>query len=86
MERFVNCPHCDLLIEIDQINCGIFRCGIYKNSYFQIPPHSTREECDRLKINNLIHGCGKPFKIITYNSEPLEPPATKIIIEPCEYI
>lgn len=57
------CPHCSIGIEVhkDDINCKIFRCGVYKKTYAPIPPHSTKKECDRLADNGLIHGCGKPF-------------------------
>lgn len=24
------CPHCGIPIQIEQVNCAIFRCGIYK--------------------------------------------------------
>ena len=55
----LECPHCSISIEIDQINCGIFRCCIFKNGV-QIPPHLLRAECE--KISKYIWGCGKPFK------------------------
>lgn len=61
---FINCPHCDLLLEILELNCGIFRCGVYRTDFVQIPPHSSKEECDRLLRDRLIWGCGKPFQII----------------------
>ena len=85
--RFVNCPHCDILIEVLELNCCIFRCGIYKKQnqgsappfeYIQIPPHSTKEECDRLIKNNEIYGCGKPFRIIVASSG--------YIVEICDYL
>jgi hypothetical protein len=56
----MNCPHCGIGIEIEKINCGIFRCGIYKHNGEQIPPHLPKSECDELKDS--IWGCGKPFK------------------------
>ena len=61
---FINCPHCGIDIEIlkNEINCTIFRCGKYKLNGQQINPHLPKEECDRLKQNDLIWGCGKPFK------------------------
>lgn len=72
------CPHCEITIEVkkNETNCCIFRCGIYKNNFNQIPPHSNKDECDRLKNNDLIYGCGKPFK---FNKETKE-------IEICDYI
>lgn len=55
------CPNCGITIEIIEINCGIFRCGIYKHNGQQLPPHATKEECEQSK--DLIWGCSKPFKI-----------------------
>lgn len=78
---FINCPNCDIMIEIVELNCHIFRCGIYKINYIQIPAHSTREECDRLIKNNEIYGCGKPFRIIPSSSAK-----PRYIIETCDYI
>ena len=64
----ITCPHCNEYIDIEQINCGIFRHGIYKNNGKQIKPHSSKEICDELVKNNLIYGCGKPFQIIEINN------------------
>ncbi len=33
----LSCPHCGIRIEIAEINCGIFRCGIYKTTGQQLP-------------------------------------------------
>jgi len=62
-EIIVNCPHSKQLIIIEQLNCRIFRCGIYKSSGEQIDPHLNKINSDELSSNNLIYGCGKPFKI-----------------------
>ena len=61
---YVNCPHCLSIVEIQEINCSIFRHGVYKLNYWQIDPHLNKEQCDYLFNNNLIYGCGKPFCII----------------------
>jgi hypothetical protein len=63
---FVNCPHCKepIIIYLNEINCAIFRHGIYKETYHQIHPHMPKEECDRLILLNVIYGCGKPFRLI----------------------
>ena len=66
----INCPHCNQSIIIEQLNCRIFRCGIYKNNFKQIHPHLNKELCDELSSNNLIYGCGKPFRI-DENNNPL---------------
>jgi len=75
-----SCPHCNQEIEVkkNELNCCIFRCGIYKNNYNQIPPHSSKIECNRLKNLDLIFGCSKPFKFIIIDN------VKKIII--CDYI
>jgi hypothetical protein len=67
----INCPNCNISIEIIQLNCKIFRCGIYKDSGIQIPPHLPKNECDLLIIENRIYGCGKPFKILDDNTTPI---------------
>ena len=58
------CPHCKEYIEIEQINCGIFRHGVIKANGIQVDPHSSEELCNFYIKNNKIFGCGKPFKII----------------------
>lgn len=60
----IQCPHCDQYIEIIALNCAIFRCGIYKQNYEQIPPHLPELQCRQLIESNLIFGCGRPFKIL----------------------
>lgn len=72
------CPHCNEYIEIIELNCGIFRHGVYKFNNEQINPHMNKEDCDYLIENNLIYGCGKPFQIKINNN------IVEIII--CEYI
>lgn len=64
MEYYIKCPHCDIdiLILSSEINCKIFRCGVYKKDGKSINPHASKNECDRLFKENLIYGCGKPFK------------------------
>lgn len=64
----VTCPHCNEYILIESVNCAIFRHGVFKQENGclgnQIPPHLNKELCDNLKKNNLIYGCGKPFKLV----------------------
>ena len=70
----VQCPNCGIFIEVLELNCKIFRCGVYKDSYIQIPPHLPEPDCIRLVQEDLIYGCGRPFQII--NNIPY----------PCSYI
>jgi len=65
----VNCPHCNDLIIIEQLNCKIFRHGVLKSNNTQIDPHMSKKDCDDYINNNLIYGCGKPFKIIENKTE-----------------
>ena len=61
-EPILKCPHCNEYVIIEKINCAIFRHGIFKNNLQQIDPHALKELCDFFIQNNLIYGCGKPFK------------------------
>lgn len=77
-EHVLICPHCKDYILINKINCAIFRHGILKNNGKQIDPHSPKELCEYYINNNLIYGCGKPFRIVN-NNGTLE-------TEVCDYI
>ena len=57
------CPHCNLFVHIERINCGIFRHGVFKDNMQQIDPHLPEEYCKRLIEEDKIIGCGKPFMI-----------------------
>jgi len=66
----VKCPHCndDILIFLTELNCRIFRHGIYKSNFEQIDPHLDMEKCNELVSKDMIYGCGKPFEINEDNS------------------
>lgn len=76
LDKVYNCPHCDaeLIINDNDINCGIFRHGVIIQTLQQISSHETEERCKFYSDNNLIYGCGKPFRI------------TNLKIEKCDYI
>jgi hypothetical protein len=76
--QYITCPHCSIMVEIIQLNCKIFRCGIYKSSGEQIDSHLPKNECDQLVQTNAIYGCGKPF-CIKNNIPPF-------VVEKCDYI
>ena len=71
----LECPHedCDMIIEIVNFNCCIFRCGIYKKTFKQVDPHLSKVKCD--KLGTTIYGCGRPFM---YNKHTKQ-------LEICEY-
>ena len=62
----VVCPHCNELAQIykNEINCRIFRHGVYKANMQQKNPHMPKQECERLIQSNQIVGCGKPFRVV----------------------
>ena len=62
----VQCPNCYEFVAVkkSELNCKIFRHGILKSNFKQIDPHLPKEKCDKLIKNDLIFGCGKPFKIL----------------------
>jgi hypothetical protein len=80
------CPSCKQMIEIVEINCQIFRCGMYKANYQQIDPHLPKIQCDQLVANSLIFGCAKPFRLVPKDSsKPLTLDA-KYDVVVCDYI
>jgi hypothetical protein len=60
----VECPHCHAPVVILELNCAIFRHGVFKSTYEQIPPHLPKEDCAELVKQEKIFGCGKPFQIV----------------------
>lgn len=68
MSFIVQCPNCNQHIEILEVNCQVFRCGIFKENYQQIEPHLPKEICDRLASEDKIFGCGKPFMLVKTSS------------------
>ena len=79
-----SCPHCELLICVkrNEINCGIFRHGVYIKSGLQINPHLCQRECEDLYNSNSIYGCGKPFRVSINNNGG----EVGVVLEKCDYI
>lgn len=76
---YFKCPHCLLDIHVmrNELNCCIFRHGVYKNSYKQVDPHLNKEMCDKLVKDNMVIGCCKPFEVINKNN--------KLYVQVCNY-
>lgn len=74
------CPHCfeAVIVYIEELNCKIFRHGLYKNNLKQIDPHLPKNQCDKLFNLSLVYGCAKPFQIIIQNG--------KYYVDKCDYI
>jgi len=43
MESILRCPHCHDFFIMEQLNCGIFRHGIYKSTLQQMEPHYLKK-------------------------------------------
>lgn len=74
----VTCPHCQCSVIIEEINCQIFRHGIYKSNGEQMDPHTPKDKCDEAIVKDTIYGCGKPFRVEIQND-------VLVAIE-CDYI
>ena len=63
MEFIISCPHCSGLITVhsQEINCRIFRHGVYPDGSL-VPPHASEAECKEA-IEKGALGCCKPFEI-----------------------
>jgi hypothetical protein len=64
---FFKCPHCEqeVVVEVKELNCCIFRHAVYKHNYQQVDPHLRKDECERLVKEDKVYGCCKPFEIIS---------------------
>lgn len=75
------CPQCNEIVEVEQnqVNCCIFRHGIFEvnGSQQQIPPHSSKQQCDKFVEDGLLEGCGKPFRFVFGSPN---------YVEKCDYI
>lgn len=68
MNPIIKCPNCNIYIEIVEMNCRQFVCGVIKDTWLQINPHESEQICNELKDKNLIYGCAKAI-IITHAGE-----------------
>ena len=73
---YFNCPHCELLCQVprNEIKCTIFRHANFKSNMSFVPPHASKQECERWLKDDLVWGCAKPFRF-TGNE-----------VEKCDYI
>ncbi len=61
---YFECPNCNVMCQVPQceIRCTIFRHANFKKDMSFVPPHASKEECDRWIKDDIVWGCGKPFK------------------------
>ena len=64
-ELIVECPNCygKVIIKKNDVNCCIFRHGVWKSTNSPLDPHASKEVCDNAVRKNLILGCGLPFRL-----------------------
>ena len=60
------CPNCQVTLEVREIdiNCRIFRCGVFKNNLEPINPHLSKQDCEKLIHENKIYGCGAALELL----------------------
>jgi hypothetical protein len=77
MYIIIECPHCkcSIIIYENEINCRIFRHGVYKDTNEPVNPHLDQISCENLVDSGRVFGCCKPFRLNNEN-----------IPEICEYI
>lgn len=60
----LECPHCKdyFMVAENELNCCIFRHAMFKNGA-KVDSHESEKNLEHWKQQNLIYGCGKPFKV-----------------------
>jgi DNA-directed RNA polymerase subunit RPC12/RpoP len=66
-QLIVECPHCSASVIIEALNCRIFRHATFKSTGTQMNPHASEAECTKTISEDLIYGCGKPFRVDSNN-------------------
>lgn len=83
-----NCPHCSntIVVHSQEVNCQIFRHAVFKDTGLQVNPHASKAELDSLLAQELIHGCGKPFRFVNNGTEAENNHLYWTHAEICDYI
>jgi hypothetical protein len=66
---YINCPHCDEIVYITKVKCGLFLHAANKKNMKPLNPHSKKYQIDKLKNSGMMLGCGGKFSIIINNGE-----------------
>jgi len=65
MDKIHKCPNCLIEIQLEKINCGILRCGIYQlknKKWKQLPKHGSESRINDILRNYKTIGCGISLK------------------------
>ena len=76
-----SCPHCKDLVQVlrGDMNCQIFRHGVYRHSGQPLGPHTSEDKCRDVVNRGLVYGCAGPFRVRLTDD-------TTGTVETCEYI
>lgn len=77
----VTCPWCDGLVVVEELRCGIFRHGAFRDTGLQIDPHASQAQIEQWAAEGRLVGCGRPFRVVSF---PGDPP--HLAAEQCGYI
>jgi hypothetical protein len=66
---YINCPHCDEIVYITKVKCGLFLHAANNKTMKSLNPHSKQYQIDKLRKNGMLLGCGGKFSIIINNGE-----------------
>ena len=60
-----SCPHCEgiIITEYNQLNCKIFRHGVFIDTLKQIGCHANKIECDKIEKTILFMDVGNHMKL-----------------------
>ena len=66
MDLEFECPHCKqiVIVNTNELNCGIFRHAVLIKTGKQIDPHANEKICENYIKKQKIYGCGKPYQVI----------------------
>ena len=60
----IQCPWCNMFVWIEDVGCGIVSHAVMKDTMKQLNSFTSKEQCNYLKNNDFIFGCGGQFRII----------------------
>ena len=64
---YISCPHCDDIIYITMIKCGLFIHAYNTKTKKAVNPHSKWYQVDKIRQSGNIMGCGGRFKLNNNN-------------------